>query len=98
VIIAKWSHLFPYRTQKLSTLAATIAMHAIVKIARRQVMKLPKRELFYVLALIPKKLDLLHVYAYFVSLNISKIQSAQLQSKDLDAVSIKQDIHCLVYK
>jgi hypothetical protein len=54
--------------------------------------------LIYVLALIPKKLDLLHVYAYFVSLNISKIQSAQLQSKDLDAVSIKQDIHCLVYK
>ena len=44
--MAKWSHLFPYRTQKLSTLAATIAMHAIVKIAHRQVTKLPQRELF----------------------------------------------------
>ena len=37
VVMAKWTHLFPSRTQKLSTLAVTIAMPAIVKITRCQV-------------------------------------------------------------
>ena len=37
VVMAKWTHLYPSRTQKLSTLAVTIAMPAIVKITRCQV-------------------------------------------------------------
>ena len=37
VMKAKWVHLFPSRTQKLSTSAATIAGPAPVKTAHRQV-------------------------------------------------------------
>ena len=37
VAMAEWSHLFPSRTQKLSIPAVKIAMLAIVKIARCQV-------------------------------------------------------------
>ena len=37
VTIAKWSHLFPSRTQKLSISSANIAMLAIVKLASCQV-------------------------------------------------------------
>ena len=39
VILAKWSHLFPSRTQKLSTLAATISSPALVKIAHCQLIR-----------------------------------------------------------
>ena len=39
VIMAKWTHLFSSRTQKLSTSAATISRRALVKIAHRQVIK-----------------------------------------------------------
>ena len=35
-MMAKWTHLFSSRTQKLSTSAATISRRALVKIARRQ--------------------------------------------------------------
>ena len=35
--MAKWTHLFSSRTQKLSTSAATISRRALVKIAHRQV-------------------------------------------------------------
>ena len=37
VVMAKWTHLYPSRTQKLSTLAVTIAAPAVVKITRCQV-------------------------------------------------------------
>ena len=37
VAIPEWPHLFPSRTQKLSTPGAKIAMHAIVNQARRRV-------------------------------------------------------------
>ena len=37
VVMAKWTHLYPSRTQKLSTLAVTIARPALVKITRCQV-------------------------------------------------------------
>ena len=39
VILAKWSHLFPSRTQQLSTLASTISRPALVKIDHRQLIK-----------------------------------------------------------
>ena len=37
-MMAKWTHLFSSRTQKLSTSAATIAKLALVKIAHCQVL------------------------------------------------------------
>ena len=36
VMIARWTHLYPFRTQKLSILVVTIAMRAIVKITSCQ--------------------------------------------------------------
>ena len=49
VMKAKWTHLYPYRTQKLSTLTATIAGRAPVKIANRQVMDIALRCPFFIL-------------------------------------------------
>ena len=49
VMMAKWTHLFPFRTQKLSTFTATIARPALVKIANRQVIRLTYCESFFVL-------------------------------------------------
>ena len=48
-MMAKWSHLFPSRTQKLSILAAKIAGHAPVKIARCQVKKRHNICLFFII-------------------------------------------------
>ena len=46
-MIAEWTHLFPSRTQKLSTSAATIAGLASVKIALRRSF-LPLIEAFFI--------------------------------------------------
>ena len=47
VIMAKWTHLFSSRTQKLSTSAATISRRALVKIAHRQVKELSNEFFFF---------------------------------------------------
>ena len=48
-MMAKWPHLFPFRTQKLSTFTATIARHALVKIANCQLFERDSSSLFFLL-------------------------------------------------
>ena len=52
VMKAKWVHLFPSRTQKLSTSAATIAGPAPVKTAHRQVIRFTNVNLFFVFPIV----------------------------------------------
>ena len=55
-MIAEWTHLFPSRTQKLSTSAATIAGLASVKIALRRSF-LPLHEAFFMVTINAAKKD-----------------------------------------